>query len=839
MSENRVNTTTAGLQANASVTGLADGGWVVTWNAEDSLGNPYNIYQQTYNADGSRDGGETLVNSYVDNSQDRPVVARLADGGWVVAWMSAGVDSWAAGIAFQRYNADGTTADDETVVNTYISDSQYDPGIAGLAGGGFVVVWSSTGEDGSGSGIYQRLYNSDGTPADDEVLVNTYTTGDQRNAVATALDDGGWVVTWVSDGQDGSGAGIYQQRYQADGTVDGGETQVNVTTARDQSEPSVTALSDGGWVVTWTSNGDDGSYNGVFQRRFDANGDAVGSVTQVNSWTYGQQSDSSVTALADGGWVVVWVDSGRSSTDIYSQRYASDGTAVGGEWQVNVYSTSSQSEPSVAALDDGGYVITWTSSGQDGSGSGVYQQRFDADGYPEGSTSAPVAVASEVTGEQAYGAGFGSDSFNMTDADGDTLYSITIVDLPDQGALSYFGTPVYAGQVIRASDIYKLTYTAEDGEYGDDYASFTFRVTDSGGRTSANAATMMIDITKANEIPQTIDDSASMREGSTLVADVLANDSDPDGDTLSIEDIYVASDNADAVLTGDGKLRITYTGDNLDPGETATIEVYYTAGDGRDYATSLLTVTVNGVAESESGGTTNAAPVVVADTAAMKEGETIDVAVLANDSDADGDALSIDAVQVTTGNADATVTDDGLLRITYTGDDLDPGETATIQVSYAADDGTASSSSVLAVTVTGVAEAGDDIVGTGGADHLVGTKKGEAIYGLGGKDQIEAKGGKDTIYGSTGKDQLTGGGGADTFVFASHGGKDVITDFKVSGQDHDILDLSAVSEISGYQDLINNHVRESGGDLVIVIGKANITLQDVHIDDLSIDLFVF
>ena len=55
----------------------------------------------------------------------------------------------------------------------------------------------------------------------------------------TALAGGGWVVTWESSGQDGSDAGIYQQAYSADGSALGGEIQVNATTAGDQSLPAV------------------------------------------------------------------------------------------------------------------------------------------------------------------------------------------------------------------------------------------------------------------------------------------------------------------------------------------------------------------------------------------------------------------------------------------------------------------------------------------------------------------------------------------------------------------------------------------------------------------------
>jgi serralysin len=90
------------------------------------------------------------------------------------------------------------------------------------------------------------------------------------------LGDGGWLVTWSSYGQDGSGEGVYQQRYAASGAKVGIETQVNTDTKGHQSSPDVTALSDGGWVVTWNSRDEDGSGYGIHQQRYDAVGNPVG-----------------------------------------------------------------------------------------------------------------------------------------------------------------------------------------------------------------------------------------------------------------------------------------------------------------------------------------------------------------------------------------------------------------------------------------------------------------------------------------------------------------------------------------------------------------------------------
>ncbi|MBS0423307.1 MAG: putative Ig domain-containing protein [Proteobacteria bacterium] len=84
-----------------------------------------------------------------------------------------------------------------------------------------------------------------------------------------------FVVSWESSAQDGSFSGIYAQRYDASGTAVGGEFRVNTTTASDQLSSSITALSDGGFVVSWESSAQDGSFSGIYAQRYDANGDPV------------------------------------------------------------------------------------------------------------------------------------------------------------------------------------------------------------------------------------------------------------------------------------------------------------------------------------------------------------------------------------------------------------------------------------------------------------------------------------------------------------------------------------------------------------------------------------
>ncbi|WP_298282376.1 hypothetical protein [Novosphingobium sp.] len=389
--EFRVNTTTVDTQSLPSVTALEDGGWIITWASENQDGSGSGVYAQRYAATGQAINGEFRINSTALGNQTSPIVAALPDGGWLATWTSVDQDGSGGGIYAQRYDVNGNTVGSETLVNTTTASSQEYSAVSVLQDGGWIVNWNSAGQDGSGLGIFGQRFSSNGTALGSEFQVNTYTTSDQWWPASAALFDGGWVITWHSEGQDGSDRGVFAQRYDSNGGAVGAEFLVNTVTASFQETPKITALADGGWVITWQSYGQDGSWSSIHGQRYAASGATVGSEFQANTYTDHQQIDSWVSSLADGGWVVTWVSQGQDDPigdtfargGIYSQRYASDGSPVGSEFLVNTKTTDSQFYGRVAGLADGGWVVTWQADNQDGSGFGIYGQRYAANGLAQ------------------------------------------------------------------------------------------------------------------------------------------------------------------------------------------------------------------------------------------------------------------------------------------------------------------------------------------------------------------------------------------------------------------------------------------------------------------------
>jgi hypothetical protein len=272
----------------------------------------------------------------------------------------------------------GTPQGVQFEVNTYTTGGQFDPMVGADGSGSFVVVWSSygsAGSDGDYDSIQGRRYDAEGTPQGAQFQVNSYTTRNQSEPVVAIDGSGRFVVVWVSSGSagsDGDYGSIQGQRYDAGGTPQGSEFQVNTYTTDSQLDPAVAAAGSGSFVVVWSSYGSvgsDGDYDSVQGQRYDASGAPQGPQFQVNTYTTGYQYEPGVVADASGRFVVVWESSASAALDtgdpsIQGQRFDASGTADDAQFEVNTYTTGSQISPLVAAngLDGrGDFVVVWSS----------------------------------------------------------------------------------------------------------------------------------------------------------------------------------------------------------------------------------------------------------------------------------------------------------------------------------------------------------------------------------------------------------------------------------------------------------------------------------------------
>jgi hypothetical protein len=161
-------------------------------------------------------------------------------------------------------------------------------------------------------------------------------------------------------------------------------------------------------------------------------------------------------------------------------------------------------------------------------------------------------------------------TLEASDADGNSL-TYGIVQQPSNGSVTI--TDVSSGA---------YTYTPNANSNGSD--SFTFNVND--GSINSNTASVAITITSVNDAPTAVSDTVQVIKDTVTIIDVRANDSDIDGDTLSLTSAAQGAHGSTAVTNG----KITYSPAS---GYTGTDAFTYTINDGKSgTATGTVTITI-------------------------------------------------------------------------------------------------------------------------------------------------------------------------------------------------------------------------------------------------------
>ena len=331
----------AGDREKPQVSLLAGGGAVFVW--QDGKFGFQKIYARFCAANGSFLTGEILVNTYTNNYQINPAVATLADGSVVVVWASSGEDGSMQGVFAQRFSATGTKLGGEFQVNTFAQNNQRTPAVGGLANGNFVVTWISELQRSSGSvDVYARIFNATGTAVSGEFPVNPGATNICANPVVAGSPQGGFAVAWSQNANAtltaGSVAGVQ---------VSGGQT----------------ARSPNGWDV--------------FGRLYDSNGTALTAPVRLNTYTYGDQYAPQISAFG-ANYLTVWVSLGQdgSQEGIFGQFLTAGGGLQGVEFGVNTTTISRQIQPVVATDGINRFLVVWTSF-QAGTSFDLFARAYD------------------------------------------------------------------------------------------------------------------------------------------------------------------------------------------------------------------------------------------------------------------------------------------------------------------------------------------------------------------------------------------------------------------------------------------------------------------------------
>jgi hypothetical protein len=254
------------------------GDFVITWSNKYSSNNNGNqgVFAKRYNNDGQEQGSEFIVRSDSTSSSFNsvPSVALDDDGDFVITWTHVAYqdsDNATSEVLGKRYNKSGVLQGNEFLIDSMTAVSTILVAMSSVAmdsQGDFVVTWDSKYQE-SNINVLGRRYNKSGAAQGAEFSVDSYTISTIPLAISSVSMDspGNFVITWArGNNGDGSGTGIFVQRYKSNGKELGSEFLVNTETNANQQWPAVAMDSSGDFAITWMSP-DENNY-GVFAKRY-------------------------------------------------------------------------------------------------------------------------------------------------------------------------------------------------------------------------------------------------------------------------------------------------------------------------------------------------------------------------------------------------------------------------------------------------------------------------------------------------------------------------------------------------------------------------------------------
>ncbi|MEB3214115.1 MAG: Calx-beta domain-containing protein [Leptolyngbyaceae bacterium] len=676
----------------------------------------------------------------------------------------------------------GIPAGNEFRVNTTTASAQDTASVAVDAQGNYVVVWESFGQDGDRDGVYAQRYDHLGNAIGGEILVNTSTSDEQGDPVVAMDANGNFVVAWTDrDPLVATSGAVYARRFDSNGNALGSQFLVNTTTTNAQDTPAIAMNADGRFVITWESFDQDGDGDGVYAQVYDSLGNEVGGEIAVNTTTTDEQGDPVVGIDANGNFVIAWTDrnpADSTSGAVRARRFDSAGNPLGSQFLVNTTTTDAQDTPAIAMNANGDFVIAWESFNQDGDGEGVYAQRYSNTGAAVGGE---IAVNTTTSSNQ-------DDPSVAIDAAGNFLV-----------AWESFG------QDGSSDGVYGQYFDTAGAKVGTEFRINTF--------TNSSQSEVAL----------------AMDADGNAIAVWQSFEQDGDSNGVYAQQFGIPSvvefSQGNYILNEEGtvigsEVTLTRTHDLL----TSEVQVTVAGGSataGADYTNSFpLTVTFN------PGETSKTVTIPVLEDLLIEGTETLNLSLIATSNASIGSQNSttvniIDIVPSVGLNLVGTANDDVLLGSDH--DDIIRGLAGDDRLKGRSGDDRMIGGGGKDKLIGG---SDDDILkGGGDNDKLVGNAGDDILNGGGGNDKLKGGSGEDVLQGQKGNDKLFGGADNDIFVLKKGHGTDLIRDFELGD------DLIQLQGSLSFSDL--TFQQQGNKALIIADGEELAVLQGIQTSQLS------
>jgi len=337
---------------------------IIVWNSFISTRSE--IYLRIFDVGHNPLGDPVQVNTLVDSDQDRPRVAVSSDNSFLVIWQSletnpnaGGFDNWVRG---QAFNADGDPIGDEQLISSHSSGeiAEISADVAALRDGGYIVVWKGGDPEGNNVDVWARRIGADGTPLDESFVVNSTVDVSEDQPTVTELSDGGFLVVWARPD-------IHGRRFMSDGVPVGEDFEIDTFAGGYEIDPDVVLHSDGRVLVVWSDEDRFGIERFTRARLFSDELVPQGDDFQVSTLNVNLFAHPRAGNYGSAGFFVVWEGLNSAGDDddpnsIQGRIVTGANQFDGPQFQVNVWGTGSQEFPSIGGRDDR-VGIAWTSDG--------------------------------------------------------------------------------------------------------------------------------------------------------------------------------------------------------------------------------------------------------------------------------------------------------------------------------------------------------------------------------------------------------------------------------------------------------------------------------------------
>ena len=431
------------------------GEYVVTYIGKD-MDDDLSVFVQKFDSSGAIQGDQVKLEGG-SRYDFAPQITAVGENGAYVVTYQTGEFRIGFSIFVQKFDSSGAIQGDQVKLEaTGVTDKgDKNPQITALDDGAYVVTYEGIDSDGDSS-IFVQKFDSNGAIQGEQVKLEAtdVTNWDDENPQITALNDGEYVVTYQGEDSNAYHTSVFVQKFSSDGTIQGTQIKLEGGNRGYDCAPQITAVGENGeYVVTYRGWDDFLLTDGIFVQKFNSDGTIQGAQVELKARGADLLPDDNpqITAVGENGEYVVTFYGKDSNGDfsIFVQKFSSNGAIQGEQVKLEAIGVTDGDDfaPQVTAVgEDGAYVVTFYGKDSNGDDS-VFVQKFNSDGTIFIETDNPTITLDAISND---------DYINAVEAGSDLIITGTTKHIEDDQTVTVtLNGNTYTGTV--SSNAFSIT----------------------------------------------------------------------------------------------------------------------------------------------------------------------------------------------------------------------------------------------------------------------------------------------------------------------------------------------------------------------------------------------